>query len=70
MNVKTYWPFVPDNYFTRLKKMNLSYNKKIYNTLSSKTQISSDIIVFYMKFLLLLFNICTKVMPEQQLSAL
>lgn len=70
MNVKTYWPFEPDNYFTRQKKWTCHTTSKYIIFFPVRTQVSSDIIVFCMKSLLPLFNIRIKVLPEQELSAI
>lgn len=69
-NVETYWPFVLGNYFTRVKKWGCHTTGKCIILFQVRTQVFSDIIVFCMKLLLLLFNICIEVLPEEQLIAL
>lgn len=50
-NVNTYWPFVPDYYFMRLKKWGSHIIVKHIILFQITTQASSDIIVFYIKLL-------------------
>lgn len=57
-------------YFTRVKKWGCHTTGKFIILFQVRTQVFSDIIAFCMKLLLLWFNICIEVLPEEQLIAL